>query len=283
MPKVVLIDDDYATEILAENLGFRGLDVRRIGSATEARRLIDEIANADAVVLDVIMEQPEGVAAPKVSGDRNTGMLILRALRERNPDIPVLVFSATNDADLIDTLRAAPNTEFLSKWSTPSLREFLETVERVAGISRGRHQPKSFIVHGHDEAAKLSVKNYLQNTLRLPEPMILHEQPSIGRTIIEKFEGCAAQTDLVFVLMTPDDRDADPTGTNDDKRRARQNVIFELGYFLGALGRSSGRVLLLYKGPLELPSDLSGVIYIDISGGVDAAGESIRRELARVI
>lgn len=57
------------------------------------------------------------------------------------------------------------------------------------------------------------------------------------------------------------------------KRRARQNVIFELGFFLGVLGRESGRVILLYVNPLELPSDLSGLIYIDVTNGIESAGK----------
>ena len=138
-------------------------------------------------------------------------------------------------------------------------------------------------MHGHDTTEKLALKNYLQNTLRLPEPIILHEQPSLGRTIIEKLEEYALGTDLVFVLLTPDDAMANGGDTNDNLRRARQNVIFELGYFLGVLGRRSGRVFLLHKGGLDLPSDLSGIVYIDIANGVEAAGETIRREVAHVI
>ncbi len=78
--------------------------------------------------------------------------------------------------------------------------------------------------------------------------------------------------------MTPDDLghlagpSAIPAG------RARQNVIFELGYFMGLLGRKSGRIIVLHKGPLEMASDLVGIIYIDISNGIEAAGEEIRRE-----
>jgi predicted nucleotide-binding protein len=53
-----------------------------------------------------------------------------------------------------------------------------------------------------------------------------------------------------------------------------------MGYFLGTLGRRSGRIILLYRGPIDLPSDISGVIFIDISGGIEAAGESIRKEVA---
>jgi predicted nucleotide-binding protein len=84
---------------------------------------------------------------------------------------------------------------------------------------------------------------------------------------------------LVFVLLTPDDVVANPSDPDDQKRRARQNVIFELGFFLGKLGRGSGKVLLLHKGPLDIPSDIIGIEYIDIANGIVSAGETIRREL----
>jgi len=83
----------------------------------------------------------------------------------------------------------------------------------------------------------------------------------------------------VFVLLTPDDAVPAEDASDEVKRRAHQNVIFEMGYFLGKLGRHRGRVLLLYKDPLELPSDISGLIYINITRGIEAAGEDIRREL----
>ena len=141
---------------------------------------------------------------------------------------------------------------------------------------------QSFIVHGHDDKMKLELKNYIQNTLHLPEPIILHEKPNLGRTIIQKFEDYAAISSIVFVILTPDDIGASEHDSDDTKRRARQNVIFEMGYFLGTLGRESGRVLLLYRPPLELPSDISGVVYINISNGVDKAGEEIRQEIENV-
>jgi predicted nucleotide-binding protein len=149
----------------------------------------------------------------------------------------------------------------------------------------GRYPPtnetqiRSFIVHGHDDLSLFQLKDYLQNTLGLGKPTVLREMPGGGKTLIEKFERNASEVQLVFVLLTPDDTVIDPARSNDLRRRARQNVIFELGFFLGKLGRTSGRILLLHKGPVEIPSDIAGVEYIDISNGILSAGENIRREL----
>jgi predicted nucleotide-binding protein len=282
VPKIVLIDDDYATEIIVENLGYHGYDACRISSYSAAIQSIDEVIGADLVILDIIMERPTTAETVNISGDRTTGMALLHAIRERNQKLPVIVFSATNDRDLIDAIGRTQHTTFLSKWNTPSLKDLLKTIEKTIGGSTEKRRPRAFIVHGHDTPEKLALKNYLQNTLGFAEPVILHEQPSLGRTIIEKLEDYARDTDVAFILLTPDDKFFNGDGSNDSKRRARQNVIFELGYFLGIFGRLSGRVLLLHKGPLDLPSDLSGVIYIDISNGVDAAGENIRKELVHV-
>jgi predicted nucleotide-binding protein len=107
--------------------------------------------------------------------------------------------------------------------------------------------------------------------------VVLREKPNCGRTLIEKFEDFSERIDCVFVLLTPDD----PTGSK-EPRRSRQNVVFELGFFLGQLGRTSGRIIVLYKGPNELPSDIQGVVWISIDKGVESAGEQIRREFAHL-
>jgi predicted nucleotide-binding protein len=138
---------------------------------------------------------------------------------------------------------------------------------------------RSFIVHGHDHKSLYELKDYLQNTLGLDQPVVLQQMPGGGRTLIEKFETEAEAIELVFVLLTPDDEIADPSDTNTKKRRARQNVILEMGFFLGKLGRESGKILLLHKGPVDIPSDIAGIEYIDITNGIESAGEKIRREL----
>lgn len=123
------------------------------------------------------------------------------------------------------------------------------------------NQPTSdrvFIVHGHDDGMKQSVARTITD-LGL-NPVILHEQPNRGKTLIEKFE---RNSDVGFavVLLSPDDVayvSSDPSKTT--RPRARQNVVLELGYFVASLGRE--RVLALKRGnDLEVPSDFSGVIY----------------------
>ena len=114
-----------------------------------------------------------------------------------------------------------------------------------------------FIVHGRDEGAKDKVARFLEN-LDL-KPVILAEMPAKGRTIIEKFEQ-HAQVGYAIVLLTPDDAGSLQGDENDPKPRARQNVIFELGFFVGRLGRK--RVCALTKGTVEIPSDYAGIEYI---------------------
>jgi len=114
-----------------------------------------------------------------------------------------------------------------------------------------------FLVHGHDEAAKETVARFIEK-LDL-KPIILHEQPNVGRTIIEKFVDYT-NVGFTIVLITPDDVGA-PTNQKDHLQpRARQNVIFELGFFLGKLGRN--RVCALYKEGVEIPSDYKGVLFV---------------------
>ncbi len=116
-----------------------------------------------------------------------------------------------------------------------------------------------FVIHGRDDAARQTVARFIEK-LNLT-PVILHEQPNQGRTIIEKFEQ-HAQVGFAVALLTPDDVGA-LRGSNGFKPRARQNVVFELGYFLGRLGRN--RVCALVKGEdLERPSDYDGVVYIPL-------------------
>lgn len=130
-----------------------------------------------------------------------------------------------------------------------------------------------FIVHGHNDGTKETVARFLSKLLGR-EPIILHEQPDRGLTIIEKFEHHANQAACAIVLLTADDMGGAVSG--DQQPRARQNVVLELGFFLGRLGRR--HVVILYEPGVELPSDISGVLYTEL----DKAGawhKAVAREL----
>src|SRR5258708_3203815 len=131
-----------------------------------------------------------------------------------------------------------------------------------ATVARARTN-KVFVVHGHDEAARESVARFLER-IGL-EAVILHEQATGGRTIVEKLEHYA-DVDFSVVLLTPDDVGGVKASSPDKLQpRARQNVILELGFFVGKLDRQ--HVCALYKGQLELPSDYLGVGYVALDEG----------------
>ena len=133
-------------------------------------------------------------------------------------------------------------------------------------IQKQTNTSQVFIIHGRDIGTRDTIARFLES-LDL-EPVILQEQPDRSRTIIEKFEDYA-QVDFAIALFTPDDFGGPEGG--DPKSRARQNVIFEFGYFIGKYGRK--RVRALVKGDIEIPSDYSGVLYIPLD---DSAGWKIR-------
>jgi predicted nucleotide-binding protein len=123
-----------------------------------------------------------------------------------------------------------------------------------------QQQVKVFLTHGHADAIRESVARFLEK-LGLAV-IILHEQPGKGRPIIEKFSDYA-DVSFAVVLLTADDRGGKLTAPKSKLRlRARQNVILELGFFLGRLGQD--KVCSLYEDGVELPSNFRGVEYVPL-------------------
>jgi len=110
---------------------------------------------------------------------------------------------------------------------------------------------KIFIIHGHDNEMKREVQLLLSRASL--DDVVLHECPDKGRTIIDKIIEESEPACYAIALLSPDDSLAD------GEKRARQNVILEIGYFLGKLGKE--RVRLLKRGNVEVPSDLHGILY----------------------
>jgi len=189
------------------------------------------------------------------------------------------------------------------------------TTPQTSGIKESRGESKSiFIVHGPDEESVKELKAILQQVGI--KPIILHEQPSKGMTIIEKLEEYS-DVGFAFVILTPDDlglskevffrifmgedtildditikqtKDYLVNYNNDKERadlfleqfdhlkaRARQNVILEFGYFIGKLRRS--KVCCLHKGEIEQPSDMHGICYVHFLKSVNEVKDVIIGEL----
>ncbi len=275
--KILIVEDDvyWSTRIMEElnTVGIKALVVRTIGEA----QVKIKTQRFDTVILDIRFPVGENaiLTADELSatqGGYRSGKVLANWIIMNYTKIRLIAYTSINDNEIRDFFQ-----HYCDGFVSRTVKEHDFVIDYIC---KKRNKPKSFIVHGHDEILLLKLEKFIQNSLHFPKPIVLRNQPNLGRTIIEKFEEEASDTDLVFVLLTPDDVGY-KAGTDDEKRRSRQNVIFEMGYFLGKLGRreNNKRIILLYKGENELPSDISGIVHIDISNGIKAAAKSIRREV----
>jgi predicted nucleotide-binding protein len=165
---------------------------------------------------------------------------------------------AVKDADLYQTVdrRTVLKSDQLD---VQPVFELSPPVEPGPSASSDRDSQAIFVIHGHDHLRLAALKSAIVD-LTGRNPIVLHEQPDQGRSIIEKFEEYAQRSSFAVALFTPDDTGA-RNGAG-SQPRARQNVVFEAGYFIGKLGRS--RVMLLKDETVDHPSDRNGVIYVPI-------------------
>lgn len=189
--------------------------------------------------------------------DKDSSTLSKLANDSLSPNI--IMFISREDAIQYDKYTKDVTKEFFqeakkSKESSSSSNKKLDD----KGTSK-IDKSKVFIVHGHDNLAKLEVSSFIKDIGF--EPIILHEQASGGATIIEKIEQYS-NVGFGIVLYTPCDvgsKNAEPLSLTP---RARQNVVFEHGYLIGKLKR--GNVCALVKGDIETPNDISGIVYVPL-------------------
>ena len=120
-----------------------------------------------------------------------------------------------------------------------------------------------FLVHGHDLSARETVRRFLEQVSGR-RVIVLQEQPGRGASLLDKLLANATPAAFCIVLITGDDEGRAAASDAQLQRRARQNVVFELGLFLGLLGRD--RVVALYEPAVELPSDYQGVEWLPLEG-----------------
>jgi hypothetical protein len=135
------------------------------------------------------------------------------------------------------------------------------------------------IVHGHDTAARLELENFLLKKFPHVTPITMIERADSARTLPEKFERMAGGVRGALAILTPDDL-ALTIRTNTESARARQNVIVEVGWFWGKFGR--GKCLLLARGDIEIPSDLSGVEVHRFASSPTECSETLREFISEL-
>jgi len=244
---------DQATILLRRQIG--------AGAAILAKQQIDKNEYGQwQLVTKNVLEKAFGTNSPNVVNFESAARLMF----------------ITGDTDWQRHYRDTIETQ-LSRLA--GLTELIETEQQLrAGVAPhatnsdavGANAHGIFVVHGHNATALHEVARFLEKLRQ--QVVVLREQPNRGQTVIEKFE-IYANVGFAVVLLTGDDHGG-VVGTDSFAMRARQNVVFELGYFIGRLGRN--RVCALYQPGVELPSDYSGVLYYELD-----VGGSWRLQLAR--
>lgn len=218
-----------------------------------AKRPIDDNAYSTwSLVTKNILEKTFGMNSTNVKSIMNIGQLVIwpdwNGSQWDDYRFETIVSRLSNMEGLLELLKTeAQLTGFVEDVKVPSFE-----------LSR-----KVFIVHGHDDGVREAVARFLEKIGF--QAIILHEQANQGRTVIEKVE-VHGDVGFAIVLLTPDD-----TGCkvgNTPNPRPRQNVLLELGYFIGRLGRDKVCALITSDN-MELPTDFAGVVWerFDRSGG----------------
>jgi hypothetical protein len=145
-----------------------------------------------------------------------------------------------------------------------SIRERLEIWHDVPPPTE-RQAPGDaiFLVHGHDHESREHVRSFLLRCTSR-EVIVLDEKPGGGADILGKLLAHAGKAAYAVVLLTGDD-EGRAAGSGSLRRRARQNVVLELGLFIGLLGRKN--VTALHEPGVEIPSDYLGVTYVELDPG----------------
>lgn len=241
-------------------------------------RILEPYEQGEPIILNGKTIQPNDIDRIRISKSRELSDQIIQGIKadDRNSSVisiggPSYAWRAASRAtDVTDELILGPVGYKKSAKKSQDTKN--KDVEKSSN--------KVFVVHGHDSELKNDIDIFLRD-LGL-EPIILHRKADEGLTIIEKFE---KHSDVVyaFILLTPDDVGMTVAEYQKEKTkrkiefRARQNVIFEFGYFAAKLGRRN--VCCVYKEGVTLPNDISGLLYKKVNDTIDSIGYEIIKEL----
>jgi len=251
-------NDPYLLETSKEFLERAGYTVITATNPEEATKKL-ETGGIDVAVLDIRLKDDDD------ERDRS-GLMLAKSVARSVPKIIVTSFPSYDYVreairPQLDGLPVA--VKFIARdEGLVAVREAIDDILGIVSAQKAGIPPthKVFVAHGHDLETRDIVNDFLRS-IGL-EPINLAEEPDRGDTIIEKFERYSKEANFAIALFTADDEGYAKGKVKDKKPRARQNVVFEFGYFLAKLGRNRAR-LLLQQG-VEIPSNISGMLYIEM-------------------
>lgn len=255
---------------------------------SKERKIVDALMGANdgqayvlmRGLLEALRQFSTGRFSQGSLGNRDAGVRLRKAIESAG-------YFLNEDFELIDDRKepvavpvsqaarnqARPAEPIAHQRPAPEAQETSAEKTEILRAGTDKTPPKEiFLVHGHDETAMLGVSDWVHELTGV-KPIILSRQINRGQTLIEKFESYSEDAACAIVLMTPDDQARAKRAPKNVEERARQNVVFELGYFYGKLKREN--VIVLNFG-VELPGDINGLVYI----GKDSWKLDLGRELA---
>jgi len=253
--------------ILVQLVDGKWLDQPNILDKNEVKRIIKDYNNGKTIYIKLTYPRPKDIVF----------LLIFRTFNSLpSPTIEEIM----KTQDVTGNFKVKSQEEILSNVRRREREEKTEDIPRKV-LGKGTTMQKSntvFIVHGHDETAKNEL--FVLLTYMGLKPRILKEEADEGKTIIEKLEDYSSNVGYAIILLTPDDVGGKDTSSL--KPRARQNVILELGYFMGKIDRR--RILCLIRGrdteaPLEIPSDTLGIVTHRFTQKVEECSKELYRSL----
>lgn len=242
-------------------------------------RIVSPYENAEPIILNGKTILPDDIDRIRISKSEQSSQVIVREIEEEDANSNIITIGGPSYS-----WRAANRAQDITDEIILGQVGFKKKInQKKIEATEVKSNKKVFIVHGHDSGLKNDIDIFLRN-IGL-EPIVLHRQADEGLTIIEKFE---KHSDVVyaFILLTPDDiaTTVELFNSNEPTKnwefRARQNVIFEFGYFVAKLGRRN--VCCIYKEGVMLPNDISGLLYKKVTESIDSIGYEIIKELKNV-
>lgn len=220
-------------------------------------RFVEPYEQGMPIIINGKTVQPDDLERITIAKSERTIESFIPQIRAENQNSSVVMIGGPSD--IYQAIGRATNvTDDFIEGAIGYKKDLIAT-QSIGRKAKDAEPNRVFIVHGHDEGAQNKVARFVEKLGF--EAIILHEKASSGRTIIEKIEHYS-DTGFAIVLYTPDDVGSVKSDAGNLNVRARQNVVFEHGLLIGKLGREN--VSALVDGKLELPNDISGVVYIPL-------------------